>query len=227
MSEEFVFDINVPRPRFSDEQLIAALRDFSEKNEGEYFTVNQYDSWEGRTACSRTITERFGSWNEAHKKAGLDKFGQGKRYSSTQLIEYLETCWKQLGHPPSTKEFNRFTKSQGLSLSEGPYRRRWGSIRKTCQRVHDFHHGKITKEQMLEPIFARNRPVINKALPAPGIWKGWFLLRVMWKKPQKGQSKTRSRSCHTRRKGRERDSRQPTNPVFWLQSGKNGPWNLM
>ena len=165
MEEDFEFDMSVPRYRINDERLINSLQRFADKRNFKYFSAKEFDSWDGKVAWSTTYVRRFGNWPNVLKQTGINIEGIRKReYDSKELIEHLKECWKTLGHYPSDREFNKYNKKLGLTLSVGPYIARWGSVYNACQRIADHHIGKITEEELYTPLKKSGKPTIPLSL---------------------------------------------------------------
>ena len=120
------------------------MKSYAKLKNNKYFSTTEYDKWDGKIARSDTITDRFGSWNKALQIIDIDG-GREKEYTPEELVENLENIWKELNHPPTRRQINKY----GRKISERPYRRRWGSLKTACEQIALFHEGKITEEQLL------------------------------------------------------------------------------
>lgn len=161
--EDFDFDINVKRQKISNQQLLESLEIYSEIKGNLYFSTTEYNSWTKRIAISDTFIDRFGSWNKALKIIGIEG-GHERKYSPEELIHNLESVWKELGFPPSKRNINKY----GLKISEGPYRRIWGSFSNACKMLSSFHNGNITKEELHIGIVEKNT---RETIPLNIRWK--------------------------------------------------------
>ncbi len=144
MSTEFQFDLQAKRTRLSDADLVAALQAAAEKFGEKYFSSPQYDALPGKRPHSSTVIERFGSWKQALALLGIDG-GRLRRHTPEQLINNLESAWRELGFPPGKRQIA----SLGEKISESPYKRHWRSVRGACEALASFHAGKISREQLL------------------------------------------------------------------------------
>jgi hypothetical protein len=144
VSDDFKFDLAAKRTRLSDEELMGALQTAAETFGGSYFATTKYDGLPGKRPCSQTIIDRFGSWKKALELIGIPG-GREKLYPTEQLIENLESIWKQLGFPPGKRQIA----SHGAKISERPYIRHWGSVRSACVALAAFHNGSLSREQLL------------------------------------------------------------------------------
>jgi hypothetical protein len=141
---DFKFDINAKKVRIPNKDLIESLKKYVELKSNMYFSATEYNKWKERIAVSDTISARFGSWNKALQKIGVEG-GHENRYSSEELIKNLETVWEKLGFPPSSKQIHKY----GNKISEGPYIRIWGTVKSACEQLSLFHEGKLTREALL------------------------------------------------------------------------------
>ena len=157
MSEKFHFDLRAKRTRLTDGDLIAALGEAAETLGEGYFTSTQYDTLPGNRPHSSTVIDRFGSWKEALALIGVVG-GREREYTPAKLIENLKTVWMELGYPPGKRQIAKL----GGHISEHPYKRHWGSLRKACESLALFQEGKISNNQLLAGI--ANRP-IRKSIP--------------------------------------------------------------
>jgi hypothetical protein len=144
MSGDFKFDLSAKRRRLTDEELVCALQAASEAFGSVYFSTTQYDGLFGERPHSATIVERFGSWKNALEIIGISG-ARERRYSEEQLIKNLEDIWRELGYPPGKRQISAL----GAKISEGPYKRHWGSVKSACEALAAFHEGKISREKLL------------------------------------------------------------------------------
>lgn len=144
MTEEFKFDLGAKRTRLTDGDLLQALQSAAETLGGGYFASTRYDALPGKRPHSATIISRFGSWKKALGLIGIEGVRE-RRHEPADLIKNLEEVWKELGFPPGKRQIAR----HGKRISEGPYKRYWGSVRRACEALAAFHDGRISREQLL------------------------------------------------------------------------------
>lgn len=147
MSDDYNYDLSVPRYRKSDERLIDSLKNFAKVKSCRYFATHEFDDWPLKAATAQTYIRRFGSWADALLKAGLQAAPR-RNYTAEQLIDHLKACWQFLDHPPTTAELEQFGKRIDIPISSGPYRTRWGSVRKACECVAAIQTGRMTEDQL-------------------------------------------------------------------------------
>lgn len=122
--------INMARSRFelvrvsgmsvSDEELLADLRTVATRlgkrtvGQKEYRKLGQYDD--------TTTSDRFGTWNNALRAAGL-AVSNDVNIPDERLFENLLNLWQHLGRQPRRAELA----SRPSTISQSPYNRRFGS----------------------------------------------------------------------------------------------------
>ena len=91
------FNRNVP-----DNELIDDLKRVAEKIGLNKISSRQYDD-NGAKYTSSTIAKRFGTWNEALEKAGLNLVHH-RNVSDTDLFKNLENVWLNVGKQPTFRD---------------------------------------------------------------------------------------------------------------------------
>lgn len=104
---------------YSDESLLNELRRAAKLLNKDTLTEREF-AQHGR-ASYHVITKRFGSWNNALKKAGLT-IHHATNISDEELFTEIERVWNQLGRQPQYREINQLGK-----FSTKPYENRFGS----------------------------------------------------------------------------------------------------
>jgi len=160
---DFKFDTKVKKVRILDQDLLASLEEFAKLKNLEYFTTTEYDSWSDKIAGSATFTDRFGSWNKALGIIGITG-GRERSYSTEELIENLESVWREIGFPPGKRQLAKY----GRKISESPYKKIWGSVRQACEQIELFHAGKISKDQLLG---AQQSVNVRRTIPLNVRWQ--------------------------------------------------------
>jgi hypothetical protein len=163
MSDMFNFDLSAKRVRLSDADLVSALQAATEKFEGEYFSTTQYDDLPGKRPHSATIIQRFGSWKKALALIGIEGV-RNRQYSPEDMVDNLESAWKQLGYPPGKRQIA----SIGARISESPYKRHWGSVHAACEALASFHVGRISRDILLA---GATNITSRKTVPLNDRWK--------------------------------------------------------
>ncbi|AJF61555.1 TPA: hypothetical protein HA239_04325 [Candidatus Woesearchaeota archaeon] len=72
-----------------------------------------------------TLAKRFGSWNNALRKAGL-KVNVRKKYTKTELLDNLKLLAKELGRQPKSTDL----KGKKWAASYTTYKKHFGSWKK-------------------------------------------------------------------------------------------------
>ena len=96
----------------SDEELINDLIHVA--NGRDRLTIAEYNS-KGKYT-TQTMGDRFGTWNNALRKAGL-KITNQQNITENELYKNLEKVWIKLGRQPSRRDM----KKPNSDYSEGPY----------------------------------------------------------------------------------------------------------
>lgn len=155
MSDDFAFNMKAKKVRKPDGQLLESLHQFAAQNEMEYFTTVKYNGWEKKLVGAEVISERFGSWKKALALIGIEG-GRERRYSDRELMDNLESVWREVGYPPGKRIISKY----GQGISERLYKDRWGSIKTACELLSKYKSGTIEWEaitvrsssgQMTEP----------------------------------------------------------------------------
>lgn len=109
-----------------DQELILDLKKVSKFLQKKKMTMNEYNE-EGKYH-SATYMRRFGGWNNALKKAGLE-IGLIRTITEKELFENIEIVWRILGRQPFIAEM----KKPLSKYSYITYQRRFGSWIKACE----------------------------------------------------------------------------------------------
>lgn len=104
----------------SDEELLADLREVAKKVG--VTTVQQKKYREIGNFADTTLSKRFGSWNKALKKAGLE-ISNENLITDERLFENLLNLWQHLGRQPRRSDLT----NKMSQFSQSPYYRRFGS----------------------------------------------------------------------------------------------------
>lgn len=127
------FELNNYHRGVSDQELIADLLRIANELNEETVTCDQYD--EKGIYSSNTLMKRFGGWNKALEKAGLQK-KRSVHITEEELFQNLEDVWRRIGRQPVYAEMH-------VPLSKfnsRTYQKRFGSWRKALERfVNDVN----------------------------------------------------------------------------------------
>jgi hypothetical protein len=105
--------------RYTKEQLIYYLNKFY-KNNKESPTIKKINK-NKKYPCASTYINRFGTWNDALRKANLPL--NSKTYNKKELIEDIKQLAKELGRIPKTKDLSK----KKWAASYSTYRKYFGS----------------------------------------------------------------------------------------------------
>lgn len=161
----FAFDLGRERLRFTDEQLLKGLRAFGATVGGKPFRRVDFAAWARKPFCPQTVLDRFGSWNAALAKIGLDQ-APTVRIGTDVLVEALERVWRKLGRAPGVMRMKQYS-----GISPGPYMRVWGSLRRACEALARHHRGEITRGELLAGDPEKHRRKRMRRIPLPVRWR--------------------------------------------------------
>jgi len=137
------FKLRINARYFSEEELLADLRQAARTLRRETIGEREYVK-AGKFSCKPFIN-RFGSWNNALKKAGLQVVRETKTSDET-LFENLERIWLKLGRQPSYSEIRRPFSKFGIDT----YTRKFGGWMKTCEAFIRHKRGDLEFQKLFK-----------------------------------------------------------------------------
>lgn len=153
------------KPIYSDDELLAELRRISQKLNGQPVTTTAFD--QHASMCSATVRERFGSWQIALKRAGLQIARLGIRHSDDDYFENLLTVWTYHGRQPKYGEMS----NPPSQISANAYERKWGKWRSALlafmERVNSDTSTDVPKSSPTVPEKAPITKVMRRLARAP------------------------------------------------------------
>jgi hypothetical protein len=139
------FNRNIP-----DQDLLDDLKRVAENLGVTKFSSREYTNNNGKYT-SGTIGVRFGSWNIALERAGLNLV-QYREVSERELFKNLEEVWSSIGKQPVFRDM----KSPFSKYSTYQYEIKFGSWRKSLEAFVEYINSEqevdIIEESILEPI---------------------------------------------------------------------------
>ncbi len=109
------------RRRYADGEILAELRGCAERL-GRSPTMREFQADVGTRMHPHTVVERFGSWNEAKRAAGL----RPRRFATrTELLAELRSLGDELGRPPTSRDLEH---RRGAMASKSLYWHTFGSL---------------------------------------------------------------------------------------------------
>lgn len=148
-----MFDLNLRQRNINEEELLNDLRNTATLLDQKTITKFQYAE-QGNFGAT-TYLRRFGSWNKALEKAGLE-IKCRINIGNDELFENLATVWKKLGKQPVYKDLD---KAYGISkFSIGTYEKRFGSWNKTLQNFISYIQGNDFDNKKPSSSFIKNKP---------------------------------------------------------------------
>src|SRR5438128_6016861 len=109
------------RKRYSDDQILAELRDSAERLNRSP-TMREFAADSETTVHPQTVIEHFGSWNEAKRAAGLVPRRFARR---EELVGLLRELGEELGRIPTAKDLDE---RRGSMPSKSLYGHTFGSL---------------------------------------------------------------------------------------------------
>jgi Homing endonuclease associated repeat/HNH endonuclease len=126
-----------------DQELLDDLKRVAKGFTSDKITKSDYDK-KGKFS-SGTIEKRFGNWNKALEKAGLE-LTLKHNLSDIELFQNIEEVWIQLGRQPLYDEM----KSPLSKYSTRPYERKFGTWRKSLESFVEYINS--DDDKTIEPI---------------------------------------------------------------------------
>jgi hypothetical protein len=121
------FNRNIP-----DQELLDDLKKIANKFTNGKMTKDEYN--ENGQFNAGTFEKRFGTWNKALEKAGVE-ITVHRSISEKDLFENLEDVWIKLGRQPAGR---RDLKKPLSKYSEGAYANKFGTWRKALETFVEF-----------------------------------------------------------------------------------------
>ena len=108
-------------PEYTDEAILQETRRVAGLSVPAPLTTLEFNRYAKVASC--TVARRFGSWQEALKKAGVELSKFGRRYSEYEYFENILAVWTHHGRQPRRREMNMHP-----SLISGQsYKRKFGT----------------------------------------------------------------------------------------------------
>lgn len=137
--------------KYTDEEILKTIQDFYIENP-ENPSREQYKR-SGRKPSIATIEDRFGSWSEALKRAGLKPIKvRNKPYTDEEMLEALRNFYKENGNSISYVAYEQSGKIPSASV----IRNRFGSwneaLRKANLPLNQNKSTMFTEQQMIDAL---------------------------------------------------------------------------
>lgn len=123
----------------SDEELLDDIRRVAELLKKEKITQNEYVK-HGKFP-HKNFYRRFGSWNQALKKADFD-ITVSKTITDKELYDNLEKVWRKIGRQPFYNEMRKPLSKYAVDT----YCRRFGGWQKACEKFIEYKQENIIFE---------------------------------------------------------------------------------
>lgn len=174
--ENSIHGIEYGESSIKESLLIEDMQSVANKIGNPALTLEEYIS-HGKYSSS-AVCKRFGGWNKAKEKAGLEV---GRKYNSSdeEYFKNLEEVWQKLGRQPKYHEMIKPLSKFHISS----YENKFGSWRESLERFIQFINNSDA-EELSEPIPVEIEIPENKtdALPAiPKILKRQTTRNINWR----------------------------------------------
>ena len=111
----------------TDDELLDDIKRVANSLQRKHLSMKEYD--ENGQFSHYAAADRFGSWNNALVKAGLE-MSTNRQFTDDELFANLESVWIKKGVQPVRKDMDNKTVS---SISSGAYKRRFGTWNNALQ----------------------------------------------------------------------------------------------
>lgn len=125
------YELNIYHRNTPDQELLDNLKKVAIKLGKDKITRSEYK--ENGKYSSQTLERRFGSWNKALEKSGL-QINYQRNISDEELFKNIEEVWIKLGRQPLCDEIKQPLSKYSIS----PYTKRFGAWRKALEAFIDF-----------------------------------------------------------------------------------------
>ncbi len=142
---------------FNNEQILDDLRKVAKKLSKDNVSFREYIKY--GTFSTKVFRNRFGSWNKALEKAGLNIVREYK-LQDEQLFENLEKVWRKLGRQPFYGEM----KNPVSEFTPKPYVARWGGWMKACEAFIKYKKKDPEFEKLLKPESTARTRTLNEKI---------------------------------------------------------------
>ena len=139
------FKLNDYHYNIPDQELLDDLKRVADKLGRNNLAGREYDEIGKYT--SGTVQKRFGNWNNALQKAGLEITRQNN-ISEKELFENIEEVWIKLGQQPTYRDIQ----PPVSKYSVYQYSNRFGSWRKALEAFVEFINSSGAQDQEIEEV---------------------------------------------------------------------------
>jgi 5-methylcytosine-specific restriction endonuclease McrA len=140
-----LFELGHDRRNITDNDILDDLRFVADEGIDQVLKQRTYKEF-GKYGVT-TVIRRFGSWNAAVEKAGLEKSVE-RNISNQELFSAIYDLWVKLGRQPSYSEVQR----PCCRYSAKPYEQRFGSWRKALEAFVEY----VNTEEIAKPTSSKN-----------------------------------------------------------------------
>jgi Homing endonuclease associated repeat/HNH endonuclease len=158
-TEKSVHGIEYGESSINENLLIEDVKSVAKKIDNPALTLEDYIKF-GKYSAS-AVCKRFGGWNKAKEKSGLDI---GRKYNSSEdeYFQNLEEVWQKLRRQPKYHEMIKPLSKFHISS----YENKFGSWRETLERFIEYINSSNIEKEFLGPKSIENIQVQEIYIPS-------------------------------------------------------------
>lgn len=157
-TEKSIHGIEYGESSINENLLIEDVKSVAKQIGNPALTLEEYAKY-GKYSSS-AVCKRFGGWNKAKEKAGLDI---GRKYNSSdeEYFQNLEEVWQKLGRQPKYHEMIKPLSKFHISS----YENKFGSWRESLERFIEYINSSDVEKEFIEPQSIENIEVQKIDIP--------------------------------------------------------------
>jgi hypothetical protein len=158
-TEKSIHGIEYGESSIRESLLIEDIKSVANKVGNNALTLEEYTN-NGKYSSS-AVSKRFGGWNKAKEKAGLEI---GRKYNSSdeEYFQNIEEVWQKLGRQPKYHEMIKPLSNFHISS----YENKFGTWRESLERFIEYINSSDVEKEVVEPKFVQDIEVSKiDALP--------------------------------------------------------------
>jgi hypothetical protein len=145
--QEFRYDIDRIRSRYSKAEILASLKEYGRLHPGSPFGMREYDSWPGRLVTSETIRLRFRSWGRALQSAGF-RVQRSNKLDSREMVTAFRDCWREHGSVPSQRNLSQYLERHNYPFRTKSYYAFFGGLGRLARLIHEVDLGQLPEPEL-------------------------------------------------------------------------------
>jgi Homing endonuclease associated repeat/HNH endonuclease len=143
-TEKSIHGIEYGESSIRESLLIEDIKSVANKVGNNALTLEEYTN-NGKYSSS-AVSKRFGGWNKAKEKAGLEI---GRKYNSSdeEYFQNIEEVWQKLGRQPKYHEMIKPLSKFHISS----YENKFGTWRESLERFIEYINSSDVEKEVVEP----------------------------------------------------------------------------